>query len=132
MLRALRSEVSLRDRNAAFRLVLIAYAFVSLLDWVTTATAIPQGGREGNPIAASLYSQYGSAGLLTFKALVVAVIIGVLVYIPRRVMSQRIAVWVATAFVVVTAAAVIGNVHALASLQNGNLQPQSFPRVRLI
>jgi Domain of unknown function (DUF5658) len=132
MLRALRSEVSLRDRNAAFRLVLIAYAFVSLLDWVTTATAIPQGGREGNPIAASLYSQYGSAGLLTFKALVVAVIIGVLVYIPRRVMSQRIAVWVATAFVVVTAVAVIGNVHALASLQNGNLQPQSFPHVRLI
>lgn len=132
MLRALRSEVSLRDRNAAFCVVLIAYALVSLLDWVTTATAIPQGGREGNPIAASLYTQYGSAGLLTFKALVVAVIIGVLVYIPRRVMSQRIAVWVATAFVVVTALAVIGNVHALASLQNGNLQPQSFPHVKLI
>jgi hypothetical protein len=36
MLRALRSEVSLRDRNAAFRLVLIAYALFSLLDWVTT------------------------------------------------------------------------------------------------
>jgi Domain of unknown function (DUF5658) len=132
MLRALRSEVSLRDRNAAFLFVLIAYALFSLLDWVTTTTALPQGGREGNPIAASLYTEYGPAGLLTFKALIVALIIGVLVFIPRRVMSQRVAVWVTTAFVVVTALAVIGNVHALASLQNGNLQPQSFPHVRLI
>ncbi len=132
MIRALRAEVSLRDRNAAFRLVLIAYALFSLLDWVTTTTALPQGGREGNPIAASLYTEYGPAGLLTFKALIVALIIGVLVFIPRRVMSQRVAVWVTTAFVVVTALAVIGNVHALASLQNGNLQPQSFPHVRLI
>ncbi len=132
MLRALRSEVSLRDRNAAFRLVLIAYALLSLLDWLTTTTALPQGGREGNPIAASLYMQYGSVGLLAFKALVVAVIVGVLVFIPRRVMSQRVAVWVATAFVVLTAVAVIGNVHALASLQNDNLQPQSFPHVRFI
>jgi Domain of unknown function (DUF5658) len=132
MLRALRSEVSLRDRNAAFLFVLIAYALFSLLDWVTTTTALPQGGREGNPIAASLYTEYGPAGLLAFKALIVALIIGVLVFIPRRVMSQRVAVWVTTAFVVVTAVAVIGNVHALASLQNGNLQPQSFPHVRLI
>ena len=132
MVRALRSAVSLRDGNAAFRLVLIAYALFSLLDWVTTTTALPAGGREGNPIAASLYTQYGPAGLLTFKVLIVAVIIAVLVFIPRRVMSQRVAVWVATAFVVVTAVAVIGNVHALASLQNGNLQPQSFPHARLI
>jgi Domain of unknown function (DUF5658) len=116
----------------AFRLVLAAYAFFSLLDWLTTATALPQGGREGNPLAASLYAQYGSAGLLFFKAVVVAFIIGVLALIPRRVMSQRVAVWVATAFVVLTAVAVIGNVHALASLQNGNLQPQSFPHARLI
>jgi hypothetical protein len=127
MLRALRSEVSLNGRNAAFRLVLVAYALFSLLDWVTTTTALPQGGREGNPLAASLYTEFGSAGLLAFKVLTVAVIIGVLIFIPRRVMSQRVAVWVATAFVVVTAVAVIGNVHALASLQNGNLQPESFP-----
>jgi hypothetical protein len=99
---------------------------------VTTTTALPQGGREGNPLAASLYTQFGPTGLLTFKVLVVALIIGVLVFIPRRVMSQRVAVWVATAFVVVTAVAVIGNVHALASLQNGNLQPQSFPNVQSI
>jgi hypothetical protein len=132
MVRALRSEVSLRGRNTAFRLVLIAYVLFSLLDWVTTTTALPQGGHEGNPLAASLYTQFGAAGLLTFKVLVVALIIGVLVFIPRRVMSQRVAVWVATAFVVATAVAVIGNVHALASLQNGNLQPESFPHAQSI
>lgn len=132
MLRVLRSEVSVRDRNAAFRLVLIAYALFSLLDWMTTATALPRGGSESNPIAASLYAQYGSAGLFLFKALVVTFIIGVLVVIPRKLMSQRVAVWVATAFVVVTAVAVIGNMHALAALTHGNLQPQSFPHARLI
>jgi hypothetical protein len=108
-------------------LVLVAYALFSLFDWLTTSTALPAGGREGNPIAASLYTEYGSAGLLVFKVLVVAVIVGVLVFIPRRVMSQRVAVWVATGFVILTAVAVIGNVHALASLQHANLQPKSFP-----
>jgi hypothetical protein len=127
MLRALRSEVSLRGSNAAFGLVLITYALVSVLDLVTTTAALPAGGREGNPIAASLYLEYGSIGLLVFKALVVPVIIGVLVFIPRRVMSQRVAVWVAIGFVVITALAVVGNVHAIASLQHANLQPRSFP-----
>ena len=75
--------------------MLIAYALFSLLDWMTTARALPQGGHEGNPIAALLYEQFGSAGLLLFKAIVVALIIAVLVLIPRRVMSQRVAVWVA-------------------------------------
>ncbi len=102
-----------------FRLVLAAYVVVSVLDWVTTASALPQGGREGNPIAASLYSQYGSAGLLLFKGVVVAVIITILVLIPRRIMSRRVAVWVGTAFVAITAFAVIGNLHALASLSPG-------------
>lgn len=119
MLRVLRSEVSARDRNAAFRFVLIVYALFSLLDWMTTARALPQGGQEGNPIASVLYAQFGSAGLLLFKAVVVTVIIGVLVLIPRRLGSQRIAVWVGTAFVVVTALAVIGNAQALASLAHG-------------
>lgn len=132
MLRVLRSEVSLRGRNVAFGLVLSAYTLFSLLDWLTTTTALPAGGREGNPIAASLYTEYGPTGLLVFKTLVVAVIIGVLVFIPRRVMSQRVAVWVATAFVIVTAAAVVGNVHALASLQHANLQPKSFPRAHFV
>jgi hypothetical protein len=54
--------------------------------------------------------------LLLFKVLVVTLIVGVLLRIPRRIMSQRVAVWVATAFVVVTALAVIGNVEALRSL----------------
>jgi nitrate reductase gamma subunit len=110
----------------AFGLALATYALFSLLDWLTTSTALPAGGREGNPLAASLYTEYGSAGLLVFKVMVVAVIIGVLVYIPRRVMSQRVAVWVTTGFVILTAVAVIGNVHALASLQHANLQPKSF------
>jgi hypothetical protein len=122
MLRALRSEVSTRSRNTAFGLVLTAYALFSLLDWMTTASALGQGGREGNPIAASLYAQYGSGGLLLFKVVVVTVIVTVLALIPRRIMSQRIAVWVGTAFVVVTAVAVIGNVGALASL--GHVAPQ--------
>lgn len=121
MLRALRSEASTRDRKAAFRFVLIVYALFSLLDWMTTARALPQGGHEGNPIAAVLYEQFGSAGLFLFKATVVTVIIGVLALVPRRVMSQRIAVWVGTAFVVITAVAVIGNAHALASLPHGAL-----------
>lgn len=115
-LRALRSEVSKRDKDVVFRFVLLAYALFSLLDWMTTSTALEVGGRERNPIAASLYAQYGSAGLLLFKVLVVGVIVAVLVRIPRRIMSQRVAVWVATAFVVVTAVAVLGNIHALSTL----------------
>jgi hypothetical protein len=116
MLHALRSEASTRDRKAAFRFVLIVYALFSLLDWMTTARALPQGGQEGNPIAAVLYQQFGSAGLLLFKAIVVTAIIGALVLIPRRLGSQRIAVWVGTGFVVLTALAVIGNAQALTSL----------------
>lgn len=116
LLRTLRSEVSTRDRKAVFHLVIISYALFSVLDWMTTTTALSLGGRERNPIAASLYVQYGSPGLLLFKALVVAAIVAVLVLIPRRIMSQRVAVWVATAFVVITALAVLGNVHALGTL----------------
>jgi hypothetical protein len=132
MLRVLRSEVGLRGRNVAFGLVLVTYALFSLFDWLTTSTALPAGGREGNPIAASLYTEYGSTGLLVFKTLVVAAIVGVLVFIPRRIMSQRVAVWVTTGFVIATALAVLGNVHALASLQHANLQPRSFPATHFI
>jgi hypothetical protein len=116
MLRILRSDVGMRGRDTALRFVIVAYAVFSLADWITTATALALGARERNPIAASLYSQYGAAGLLLFKVLVVTLIVGVLVRIPRRIMSQRVAVWVVTAFVVITAVAVIGNVEALRSL----------------
>jgi hypothetical protein len=116
MLRILSSDVGMRGRDAALRFVIVAYAVFSLADWITTATALALGARERNPIAASLYSQYGAAGLLFFKVLVVTLIVGVLLRIPRRIMSQRVAVWVATAFVVVTAVAVIGNVEALGTL----------------
>jgi membrane-bound metal-dependent hydrolase YbcI (DUF457 family) len=118
----LRAEVSTRDRNTVFRFVVAAYALFSLLDWMTTTTALALGGRERNQIAASLYQQYGSAGLLLFKGLVVAVIVAVLVRIPRRIMSLRVAVWVATGFVVITALAVLGNVHALETLPGAGLR----------
>jgi Domain of unknown function (DUF5658) len=132
MLRALRSEVSTRLTTLAFRWVLIAYALVSVLDWVTTNSALALGGHERNPIAASLYAQYGSVALLLFKAAVVAVIIAVLARIPRRIMSERIAVWVGIAFVVVTAVAVIGNTDALASLAHGASHHAPAPSARLV
>ena len=121
MLRILGSNVGTRGRDAALRAVIVAYALFSLADWTTTAIALALGARERNPIAASLYYQYGAAGLLLFKVLVVTLIVGVLLRIPRRIMSQRVAVWVATAFVVVTALAVIGNVEALRSLPAGGV-----------
>jgi ABC-type transport system involved in multi-copper enzyme maturation permease subunit len=132
MLRTLRSEISARDRTAVFRFVIIAYVLFSFLDWMTTAAALALGGREGNPIARSLYAESGSAGLLLFKALVVALIVLVLIRIPRRIMSQRVAVWVATTFVVVTALAVIGNVRALGSLPGGGPHHDSAAVARLM
>jgi hypothetical protein len=111
--------VSGRNLNAILLSVLLAYVGFSLLDWTTTTTALASGGQEGNPIAASVWIQYGAVGLLAFKALIVAVIIAVLMLIPRRVMSVRVAVWVATAFTLATAATVIGNLHALQHLTNG-------------
>jgi Domain of unknown function (DUF5658) len=124
MRQGLHAEVSARGRNAPFRVVLATYAAFSLLDWFTTVSALPRGGREANPVAASLYFQYGSAGLFLFKALVVTVISPVPVLIPRQVMSQRVVTWVATAFVLVTGLAVIDNAHALAALWHGqDVQP---------
>lgn len=128
MLAALNRPVT----GVAFRLVAGAYATFSLLDWMTTAQALPRGGREGNPIAASLYSEYGAAGLLLFKIVVVSVIIGVLALIPRRIMSQRVAVWVGTIFAVLTAITVIGNLHALASLNGGPWDYHRAPGVTFL
>jgi Domain of unknown function (DUF5658) len=132
MLRTLRSEVSPRDANTAFGLVAIAYGFFSFLDWMTTADALAQGGRESNPLAATLYAQYGSGALLLLKAVVVAAIIFALARIPRRVMSHRVAVWVGTAFVVATAVAVIGNAQALAALAHPAPHIQPVPNARLV
>jgi hypothetical protein len=52
--------------------------------------------------------------------MVVTVISAVLIVIPRQVMSQRVVIWVATAFVLVTGLAVIHNAHALAALWHGS------------
>lgn len=110
------APVSKRDGRAVFLFALFAYALFSLFDWVTSAVALGAGGAEGNPIAASVFSSFGDAGLLVFKVVVVAVIMTVLTRIPRRIMSLRVATWVAATFAVVSAITVVHNVAAYASL----------------
>src|SRR5215472_3337824 len=110
------SRLSPRDDHAAFLLAIAAYVLFSLFDWITTAVSLEVGGAEGNPLAASVFSTFGNSGLLVFKALVVAVIIAILVVMPRRVMSLRVATWIAAIFAVVSAVIVIHNVQAYASL----------------
>jgi hypothetical protein len=95
----------------AFRLVAIAYVGFGLLDCVTTGIALTRGGHEGNRVAAALYEQYGLFSLFAFKAVIVAVILGGLVILPRRA-----AVWLATAFTVAVAFAVVGNLRVLPHL----------------
>ena len=124
-------RVSPQDQRFAFWLALVGYAAFSLLDWATTAIALANGGREGNPLARSLYLLYGSAGLLAFKAAVVTVIIAALVLIPRRVMSERVATWVAVAFTVAVAVTSVHNIQVLTALQQGGL-PGSGARVQLL
>jgi hypothetical protein len=131
MRQVLRAEVIARGRNAPFRLVLAAYAALSFLDWFTTVSALPRGGREANPVAASLYLQYGSIGLFLFKAMVVTASTAVLLLLPRRVVTERVAIWVATAFVLVTGLAVIDNAHALAALWHGASGAQPATAARL-
>lgn len=129
------ARVSPRDNRAIFFFALAAYGLFSLFDWVTTAVALASGGSEGNPIAASVFASFGNAGLLAFKAIVVAVIVLVLVFIPRRVMSLRLATWVAAIFAVISAVIVIHNVQAYASLvqlPHGPTYHATAPAARLI
>jgi hypothetical protein len=102
------ARVDTRDRDAAFLFAILSYVLFSVLDVMTTVVALRQGLHEHNGLAASLYEQYGSAGLWAAKGAVVALIVVVLAMMPRRV-----AVWVGTAFAVWTALAVVGNLHAL-------------------
>jgi hypothetical protein len=102
------SRVDTRDRDAAFALAIIGYVVFSALDIMTTIVALGQGLREHNSLGASLYIQYGSAGLWVAKGAVVGLIVAVLAVMPRRV-----AVWVGTAFAVWTALVVIGNLHSV-------------------
>jgi Mg2+/Co2+ transporter CorB len=102
------SRVDTRDRDAAFSFAILSYGLFSALDVMTTIVALGQGLRERSAFGASLWMQYGAAGLWVAKAAVVGLIVVVLAVMPRR-----IAVWVATAFALVTAVAVIGNLHAL-------------------
>ena len=124
-----------RDDRAVFFLALSAYVLFSLFDWLTTVFSLEAGGAEGNPIAASVFSAFGNTGLLTFKAVVVGVIIAVLMLIPRRVMSLRIATWVAAAFAVISAVTVIHNIQAYESLVNhahASAYNSTAPSARLI
>jgi hypothetical protein len=102
------SRVEARDRDVAFLFAILSYVLFSALDVMTTVVALGQGLRERSSLGASLYVQYGSAGLWAGKAAVVGLIVAVLAVMPRRV-----AVWVGTAFAAWTALAVIGNLHAL-------------------
>lgn len=129
------SRLSPRDDRVAFLFAAAAYVLFSLFDWTTTALSLGVGGTEGNPLAASVFSMFGNAGLLVFKAVVVAVIIAILVLMPRRVMSLRVATWIAAIFAVVSAVIVIHNVQAYASLLNAPHGPTyhaTAPEARLI
>jgi hypothetical protein len=102
------SRVDTRDRDAAFVLAILSYSLFSVLDVMTTVVALGRGLHERSALGASLYLEYGSAGLWVAKAAVVGLIVGVLAVMPRR-----IGVWVGTAFAVWTALAVVGNLQAL-------------------
>lgn len=129
------SRASPRDGRAVFILAVTAYILFSLFDWVTTAVALGSGGIEGNPLAASVFASFGDAGLLAFKGVVVAVIVAILVFIPRRIMSLRLATWVAAIFAVISAVIVIHNVQAYASLvqlPHGPTYHATAPSARLV
>lgn len=124
-----------RDGRAVFLFALFAYVLFSLFDWATTATALAAGGKEGNPIAASVFAVFGNAGLLVFKVVVVAIIIAILLLIPRKVMSLRVATWIAAIFALVAAVTVIHNVQAYTSLLQHPHPPtyhSTAPEARLI
>ena len=71
--------------NPAFLFCWVVYAAASVADCVTTQVALAQGLRERNPLAAGLYQHAGAAGLWGLKFGVLAVILGGLALVPRRV-----------------------------------------------
>ena len=97
--------------TVAFRLAVYAYVTFGVLDCVTTAVALARGGREGNPLAASIYREYGLGTMFAFKAVVVAFIICVLAMLPRR-----LATWVTIAFTAAVVYGVVGNLHVIHAL----------------
>jgi Domain of unknown function (DUF5658) len=102
------SRVDTRERDAAFAFAILSYVLFSALDVMTTIVALDQGLHERNSLGATLYMQYGSAGLWAAKGAIVCLIVAVLVVMPRRA-----AIWVGTAFAFWTALAVVGNLHVL-------------------
>lgn len=104
------AAIDRRVTDWLFYAVAFGYVAFSLADLLTTSYALEHGGRERNPIAASLYASYGFGALVVFKAVVVAVIVLTLRFIPRRA-----AVWVGTVLAAVMALVVIANTGALSS-----------------
>ena len=116
MRRRLFTDTGPRMARRVFAIVVSTYVLFSLLDVVTTVVALGHGGREGNPVAARVFAAFGDAGLLTFKVRVVGAIIAVRVWIPRRIMSLRVATYIAAMFAAVAATVVLHNVQADAGL----------------
>lgn len=129
------APVSRRDGRAVLLFALFAYVLFSLFDWITTALALAAGGGEGNPVAASVFGAFGNIGLLLFKLIVVGIIIAILIFIPRRIMSLRVATWIGAIFAVTAAVIVIHNVEAYASLlqqHHGPTYQTTAPNARLV
>jgi hypothetical protein len=105
---ALLSQVDRTSVNFAFWLVAGGYVIFSLVDCLTTSYGLAHGGRERNPIAASLYASYGIGALFALKAAIVAVIVLTLQHLPRRP-----AVWVGVVFAAAMGLVVSANLAAI-------------------
>lgn len=57
---------------------------LQLLDLVSTLVGLAQGHPELNPLVAGLLDRVGVAGLVGFKAIVIALIVGNVATLPRR------------------------------------------------
>ena len=107
----LRRNLDGNVRETTFMLVAFLYAYLSLLDCVTTSAALTRGLRERNPLAAALYAHYGVASLYALKFIVVGVVLCGLASLPRR-----IALLTTIVFCTGVAVVVIDNLAALRTL----------------
>ncbi|HOF87844.1 MAG TPA: DUF5658 family protein [Armatimonadota bacterium] len=80
----------------AFRALAAAFALVSAADLLATWTLLEMGViREGNALANWMLREYGGPGLIAFKLLLVAIILGIAAYVhARRPGAGRTILWV--------------------------------------